>query len=151
MFHDLTVHDFDLARWFLGEELTKVSATSSCLIEPLLNELGQSDSAMVLLQTASGKLCHINNSRRTHYGFDQRAEILGSKGILQVDQFNMPPSSPNEPYFVHRYKKSYLNELDHFIDVVENGVPPLVNGLDARHALRARRSRQTVRRNRPSG
>ncbi len=135
IFHDLTVSDFDLARWLLGEEPIEVYATGSCLIEPKLMEFGDYDSAMVVLRTGSGKLCHISNSRRALYGFDQRAEVLGSKGVLQVDQVQALPRGPNEPYFVNRYRKSYLNELDHFIDVIEKGIPPLVNGLDARQAL----------------
>ncbi len=135
LFYDLSIHDFDLARWLLSEEPQEVYATASCLIEPKLAELNDYDSAMITMRTPTGKLCSINNSRRTSYGFDQRAEVIGSKGVLQVDQIHTPPSSPNEPFFINRYKKSYLNELEHFVDVIEKGVQPIVSGLDARQAL----------------
>ncbi len=149
VFHELTIHDFDLLRWLLGEELETVYTTASCLLEAKQSDCQEPDSAMLVLKTASGKLCQINNSRRAGHGFDQRAEVLGSKGILQTDQHNTPLNMPTERYFVDRYRKAYLNELDHFVNVMEKGVQPLVNGLDARQALiLAEAAKQSVETNR---
>ena len=70
----MTIHDFDLARFALGEEVTQVSAFTSNLFDKVAQEIGEIDSAMILMKTASGKLCHINNSRHATYGYDQRLE-----------------------------------------------------------------------------
>jgi myo-inositol 2-dehydrogenase/D-chiro-inositol 1-dehydrogenase len=71
-FRDMTIHDFDMARWLLGEEPVEVYAIGSCLVDPAVAKVGDTDSVMILMKTASGKLCHINNSRRATYGYDQR-------------------------------------------------------------------------------
>ena len=82
IFRDMTIHDFDLARFMLGEEPTEVFALGNALIDPGLGaELNEVDSAMFILRTASGKQCHINNSRTAVYGYDQRVEALGTKGM----------------------------------------------------------------------
>ena len=79
-FRDMTIHDFDMARWLLGEEPIEVFAYGSCLVDPAVGKIGDTDSVMVLLKTASGKLAHINNSRRASYGYDQRLEVHGATG-----------------------------------------------------------------------
>ena len=84
IFRDMTIHDFDLARWLLAEEPIEVTARGSCLVEPAIGEAGDYDTALVIMRTASGRLCQINNSRRAVYGYDQRLEAHGSKGMLEA-------------------------------------------------------------------
>ena len=81
-FRDMTIHDFDMARWMLGEEPTEVFAWGGALVDRAVAEAGDIDSCMVLLRTASGRMAHINNSRRATYGYDQRVEVHGSLGRL---------------------------------------------------------------------
>lgn len=86
LFRDMTIHDFDLARFMLGEEPVKLFATASALVEPKIgSELKDCDTIMVIMETASGKQCHINNSRSASYGYDQRVELFGSKGMVISD------------------------------------------------------------------
>ena len=80
MLRDMTIHDFDLARFVLNEEVVRVTALSATLFDPVARDIGEMDSAMILMQTASGRLCHINNSRHATYGYDQRLEAHGSEG-----------------------------------------------------------------------
>jgi myo-inositol 2-dehydrogenase / D-chiro-inositol 1-dehydrogenase len=86
LFRDMTIHDFDLARFMLCEEPVEVFALAGALIDPALGkELNEVDSAMIIMRTASGKQCHINNSRTAVYGYDQRVELMGTKGMLLSD------------------------------------------------------------------
>ena len=79
----MMIHDFDMARWMLGEEPTSIHSRGSSLVDPEIGKLGDIDTACVTLVTASGKLAVILNSRRTAYGFDQRSEALGSAGMVR--------------------------------------------------------------------
>ena len=91
LFRDMTIHDFDLARFMLGEEPTEVFAVGGALIDPALGaELNEVDSAMFILRTASGKQCHINNSRTAVYGYDQRVELMGTQ---RHDHFRQPQAA----------------------------------------------------------
>ena len=85
IFRDMTIHDFDMARWLLGEEVEKVQAAASVLVDPEIGKRGDFDSANVILTTASGRQCTITNSRRAAYGYDQRIEVLGSKGTVSAE------------------------------------------------------------------
>lgn len=86
IFRDMTIHDFDLARFILGEdEVEEIFATGSVMVDPALRELGDVDTAMVVMKAASGALVHINNSRRAVYGYDQRVEAFGAKGMVRSD------------------------------------------------------------------
>ncbi|MET0746604.1 MAG: inositol 2-dehydrogenase [Rhizobium sp.] len=136
IFRDMTIHDFDLARFMLGEEIDEVFATGSALIEPrLASELGDLDSIMVIMKTKSGKLCHINNSRKATYGYDQRVEIFGSKGMVVSDnrrahelkRFGAETTDAAEPYlnfFIERYVEAFAAGLDSFIDKAISGGTP---------------------------
>jgi myo-inositol 2-dehydrogenase/D-chiro-inositol 1-dehydrogenase len=84
IFRDMTIHDFDIVRWLLNDEIVKVFATGSNLISPAIKESGDIDVAMTILTTKSGKLCYISNSRCAVYGYDQRIEAFCSKGMIQV-------------------------------------------------------------------
>jgi len=135
IFKDMTIHDFDLARFMLGEEPVEVFATGSALIDPTLAELNDIDSTMVVLRTESGKLCHINNSRAAIYGHDQRVEILGSNGMLisgnrrahGLERFGPAATGAGEPFlafFIERYAEAYALGLESFIDCVETNATP---------------------------
>lgn len=145
VFREMTIHDFDMARNLLGEEPAEMFATGSCLVSPAYAKLGDYDTAMFILRTASGRQCHINNSVRASYGYDQRIEVHGSNGMLRAD--NRTPTSvqrwdgssvsSDKPlyFFVERYAESYAAELDHFVECVENKRCPDVGAEDGRKAM----------------
>lgn len=145
LFRDMMIHDLDMARWLLGEEPVEVFATASCLVDPAIGEAGDVDTALVTLKTASGKLCQISNSRRAVYGYDQRIEVLGSKGMLQANnnlesnlvQTTDAGSQGSKPqhFFLERYAEAYRQELANFIDAVEDKAKPLANQNDGLMAL----------------
>ncbi|HRO27430.1 MAG TPA: Gfo/Idh/MocA family oxidoreductase, partial [Luteimonas sp.] len=85
LFKDMAIHDFDMARWLLGEEIAEVWAVGSCLVDPEIGRLGDVDTARTVLKTASGKLCVIANTRRSGYGYDQRIEAYASAGMVRAD------------------------------------------------------------------
>lgn len=144
-FRDMTIHDFDLARWLLGEEPVEVFAAGSCLVDPKVAEAGDTDSVMVVMKTASGRLCHINNSRRAAYGYDQRVEVHGALGRLlagnrtptTVELADARAVSTDKPlyFFLERYAEAYKAELAAFVDAVEQGKPMPVGPEDGRQAL----------------
>ncbi|MGI9500780.1 MAG: inositol 2-dehydrogenase [Geminicoccaceae bacterium] len=160
MFRDMTIHDFDLARYFAGE-VVSVHATGANLVDPEIKTLGDIDSAMITMQAASGALIHINNSRRAAYGYDQRIEAFGDQGMLQAGNQRGTSLSfwgdagtdiqdPVMNFFIERYTTAYLAEIDHFVDCI-GGEPPLAGfkeGLEALRladaALESMRTGQTV-------
>lgn len=146
IYRDMTIHDFDLARFILGEEPVEVYATGSVKVEPALAELRDVDTAMVIMKAQSGALVHINNSRRAVYGYDQRVEAFGAKGMVQSDncrattvrRYGAERTDAKDPllhFFIERYKQAYVDELNEFIDVVENKGKPSVDFEDGRRAL----------------
>ena len=76
MFKDMTIHDFDMARWLLGEDPVEVYSAATAVIDPAIGAAGDVDTAKILLRTASGRICVISNSRRSGYGYDQRIEAF---------------------------------------------------------------------------
>jgi myo-inositol 2-dehydrogenase / D-chiro-inositol 1-dehydrogenase len=159
LFRDMMIHDFDMARWLLGEEPVEVFAAASVLIDQAIGDAGDVDTAVVTLRTASGALCQISNSRRAVYGYDQRIEILGSKGALRADNVALSTitfagaegivGDKPLPFFLERYAEAYRLELDHFVDALTRGTPPQPGGGDGVKALAladaALRSLQTGR------
>jgi myo-inositol 2-dehydrogenase/D-chiro-inositol 1-dehydrogenase len=145
LFRDMTIHDFDMGRWLLGEEPETVVAAASCLVDPGIGAAGDVDSAMIVMRTRSGRLCHINNSRRATYGYDQRIEVHGSKGRLMaanrvpttVELANAEAISTEKPlhFFLERYAEAYRHEVDAFIAAVREGRPMPVGPEDGRRAL----------------
>ena len=142
----MTIHDFDMARYVLNEEVETVMAMSATLFDPVAKEIDEMDSAMILLQTASGKMCHINNSRHATYGYDQRVEAHGSLGMIRsenqhqhsTETFGAESSSSRAPlhfFFIERYRQAYLDQFDAFIETIENQKQPLVEFEDGRRAL----------------
>jgi myo-inositol 2-dehydrogenase / D-chiro-inositol 1-dehydrogenase len=146
IFRDMTIHDFDMARFLLGEEPVTVSATAAVLVDKAIGEAGDYDSVSVLLQTASGKQAMISNSRRATYGYDQRIEIHGSTGMVAAE--NQRPFSievangdgytrpPLHDFFMTRYTEAYANEIAAFIAAIEKGTPITPSGADGLAALR---------------
>jgi myo-inositol 2-dehydrogenase/D-chiro-inositol 1-dehydrogenase len=145
LFRDMTIHDFDMARWMLGEEPVEVFAHGANLVDPAIGAAGDIDSAMVLLKTASGRMAHINNSRRASYGYDQRVEVFGSLGRLiagnrtatTVELADADAVSAGKPlhFFLERYADAYRIELAAFLDAVAKGTPMPVGAEDGRQAL----------------
>jgi myo-inositol 2-dehydrogenase/D-chiro-inositol 1-dehydrogenase len=147
IFRDMTIHDFDLARFILGEDrIEEVYATGSIMVEQRLRELGDVDTAMVVMKAASGALVHINNSRRAVYGYDQRVEAFGAKGMVQSDNLrastltrsDATATDAKEPllnFFMQRYMQAYLDELSEFIDVAAGKKQPTADFEDGRCAL----------------
>jgi len=140
IFRDMMIHDFDMARFLLGEEPTELHASASCLVDPEIGKAGDFDTAVVTLKTASGKLCQISNSRRATYGYDQRIEVHGAKGLLRAE--NMLENTvelateagfqraPTQHFFLERYSLAYKIELQHFVDAVLAGDPITPTGID---------------------
>jgi len=140
IFRDMTIHDFDMARVMLGEEIETVSAQASVLVNSAIGEAGDYDSASVMLSTASGKHATISNSRRATYGYDQRIEVHGSKGAVSAE--NQRPVSievanatgytrpPLHDFFMTRYTDAYAREISAFVDAVESKSPASPSGLD---------------------
>jgi myo-inositol 2-dehydrogenase/D-chiro-inositol 1-dehydrogenase len=133
IFKDMLIHDFDIFRWILGDEAASVYATGSCLTDPAIATAGDIDSTAVTIRTKKGRLAQINTSRRAAYGYDQRFEVLGSKGMLQAG--NHTPTEVTaataasvsrdkpEHFFLERYRVAYANEMAHFFDALAKGSP----------------------------
>ncbi|WP_353979562.1 inositol 2-dehydrogenase [Salinicola endophyticus] len=146
LFRDMTIHDFDMARWLLDEPIRDVYAEGGCLIDPALGAAGDIDTAMITLVSASGQLCHISNSRRASYGYDQRIEAFGSLGMLEARnetetrlRFTGAAGQIGElphAFFLERYALAYRRELDDFVTSWREGRPPLAGAEDGLEALR---------------
>jgi len=147
IFRDMTIHDFDIARFLLGEEPVEIFAIASNLVDPAIGELGDADTVMVVMKTASGKQCHINCCRAASYGYDQRFEVLGNKGMLLNDnlrpttlrRFTRTQTEAQDPllnFFLERYEQAYRAELLAFATAVADGRPMPVTPQDGVQALR---------------
>lgn len=144
---DMTIHDLDMARFILGEEPDTVFATGSRLVAPdLMKKLGDYDTVTVVMTTASGKQAIITNSREATYGYDQRVEAFGSKGMAQSE--NRRPhhtllsgkgysdrAAPLLDFFIERYREAFDAEISEFVEAVESGRAPSVGFEDGRLAL----------------
>lgn len=144
IFRDMMIHDLDMARFLLGEEPVQVYAVGSALVDPAIGEAGDVDTAAVTLTTASGKICQISNSRRASYGYDQRVEVHGAKGMLRAENklenavevateagFRRAPTLN---FFLERYEGAYLAEISHFVQALNGDVamsPTIQDGLRA--------------------
>ena len=146
-FRDTTIHDFDLSRFILGEDpIVEVFAYGSQLISQECKDLGDHDTAMFIMKSQKGVLIHINNSRRAVYGYDQRVEVFGSKGMMisnnqsvtSVEKFDDKSTHVKDPihfFFIERYDQAYKDQLDAFINIVINKEKPSVTFEDGRNAL----------------
>lgn len=134
IFKDMLIHDFDIFRWILGDEAATLHATGSCLTDPAVGEAGDIDATAVTIRTKSGRLAQINTIRRAAYGYDQRFEVLGSKGMLQAGNHrptevvawtaqHVAADKP-EYFFLERYRVAYANEMAHFFATLASGTAP---------------------------
>jgi myo-inositol 2-dehydrogenase/D-chiro-inositol 1-dehydrogenase len=147
IFRDMTIHDFDMARFILGEDVTEVCATGSRLVDPeLMARCNDYDTITAVLTTASGKQAIISNSRRAVYGYDQRVEAFGSAGMAisenrTLDQMRLygaeftDRAAPLKNFFIDRYHDAFAAEIGAFVDAVEQGHQPPVGFEDGRQAL----------------
>jgi myo-inositol 2-dehydrogenase / D-chiro-inositol 1-dehydrogenase len=144
---DMTIHDFDMARFILGEEPEVVTATGSRLVAPaLMEKFSDYDTVTVVMTTASGKQAIITNSREAAYGYDQRVEAFGSKGMA-VSENRRPHqmllsakgysnhAAPLFHFFIERYQEAFDAEIDAFVEAVETRRPPMVGFDNGRRAL----------------
>jgi myo-inositol 2-dehydrogenase/D-chiro-inositol 1-dehydrogenase len=142
MFLDMTIHDFDMARYLIGSEVEEVYAVGGVRVDPAIGQAGDIDTAIVTLRFADGVLATIDNSRQAVYGYDQRVEVFGSLGMIAADN-----NTPNRTtlsdaqgvhaalplhFFVERYTDSYIAEMTAFIRCIEQDTVPPVTGLDGR-------------------
>jgi myo-inositol 2-dehydrogenase/D-chiro-inositol 1-dehydrogenase len=146
MFRDQAIHDFDMARYLLGEEIQTVYAVGGCLIDPEIGKAGDIDTAMITLTSKSGRFVQMNNSRRAPFGYDQRLEALCQKEVLYVENrlknAVMIASSegfciaPPMNYFIERFAEAYRAEMVAFVDMLESGAAPLAGMQDGLEAQR---------------
>jgi myo-inositol 2-dehydrogenase/D-chiro-inositol 1-dehydrogenase len=144
LFRDMMIHDFDMARFLLGEEPVEVQALGSSLVDPAIGQAGDVDTAVVQMRTASGKLCQISNSRRATYGYDQRVEVHGSEGMLRAGNVHKTTveianaagvtADPVQDFFLQRYAEAYRCELAAFVEAVSTGAAPTPTGIDGLRA-----------------
>ncbi len=142
MFLDMTIHDFDMARYLIREEVDEIYAVGGVRVDPIIGEVGDIDTAIITLRFQNGVLATIDNSRQAVYGYDQRVEVFGSKGMISVENplTNSVNFSGREgsraalpPYFfIERYKEAYLSEMEAFIRCIMEDTEPAVTGVDGR-------------------
>ena len=155
---DMAIHDFDLARWLMSSEVERVTAEGNTLVCKVLESVGDIDNALINMRFVSGALGNIEVSRNAFYGYDIRTEILGSEGAVTVGVHQYTPvllltragaQHDITPYLMERFGDAYRKQLQHFVDCLTNGQPPLVSGADALAAyeigVAATRSFQTGR------
>ena len=146
IFYDTMIHDFDMVRWLLADEPVEITARTACMLDTTENPHRDPDTAMVMLTMASGALVHVNSSFRAVYGYDQRIEAFGAKGML-ISHNHQPTllerydaagirRDPLLRFFVERYAESYARELDDFVRAIGAQRPPTIGLDDGRRALR---------------
>ena len=142
MFLDMTIHDFDMARFLIGDEVEEIYTAAGVMVDPEIGKAGDLDTALVVLRFANGVIGTIDNSRKAVYGYDQRVEILGSQGAIATGN-----CYPNQAvistatavrrdlplnFFMERYTESFANEMRAFVDAVLEDKPTPVTGIDGR-------------------
>lgn len=142
IFLDMAIHDFDMARFLVGSPVVEVFAAGAVLVDPAIGAAGDVDTVVTTLRFENGAIGVIDNSRKAIYGYDQRVEVFGSKGVAYADN-----NTPNRVtlgdeagihtalplyFFLERYNDSFINEMKAFIKAVEGNEQPLVTGLDGR-------------------
>jgi len=142
LFLDMTIHDFDMARFLVGSEVTELYVAGGVMVDPAIGQAGDIDTAIITLRYANGAIGAIDNSRQAVYGYDQRAEVFGSKGM--VSTANLKPDSAQWStadgvhsslplfFFLERYTDSYIAEMRAFVQAIQQNQPPPVTGMDGR-------------------
>lgn len=160
IFFDMTIHDFDMARFLIGSEVTEIYTAAGVMVDPAIGEAGDLDTAVIMLKFANGVIGTIDNSRKAVYGYDQRVEVFGSKGAINTA--NQYPNSAvissadnirrDLPlnFFMERYTESYRAEMQAFISAVVNDEPVPVSGMDGRiPVVMGMAARKSYEENRP--
>lgn len=154
MFLDMTIHDFDMARFLIGDEVEEIYTAGGVMVDPEIGKAGDLDTALVVLRFKNGVIGTIDNSRKAVYGYDQRVEVLGSNGAIATAN-----CYPNQAvistateirrdlplnFFMDRYTESFANEMRAFVQAVAENKPTPVTGIDGRipviMAMAARKS-----------
>jgi myo-inositol 2-dehydrogenase / D-chiro-inositol 1-dehydrogenase len=145
IFLDMTIHDFDMARYVVGSEVVEVYAAGAVRIVPELTELGDVDTAVVTLWHENECLTVIDNSRRASYGYDQRVEVLGAEALAASENPLVSTAimrdatgtrlAPLPYFFIERYAASYISQWEAFVAAVRSGGTPPTSGQDGRAAL----------------
>ncbi len=143
---DMGIHDFDVVRWMMSDEILRVHTEVASLVYPELQLVGDVDNAMINLKFEKGGLGNIEVSRTAHYGYDIRCEIIGTKGTLLVGYLRETAvvtltrdgaRHDVVPHFPERFGPAYTAQIAHFVDCLREGKPPIVTQVDARAALQA--------------
>ena len=145
MFIDMTIHDFDMACFMAGSEVTEVYANATCLVDPAIGEAGDVDTAIISLKFANGAIGVIDNSRRAAYGYDQRVEVFGSKGaalashdtpttVVYMGADGVVSDKPLY-FFLERYMQSFKDEMLQFVEAVIEDKPVPATGVDGLNAI----------------
>lgn len=142
IFLDMMIHDFDMARFLLSQEVSELMAVGSCLVDPAIGEAGDIDTVIVTLKYEGGAWGTIDNSRKAVYGYDQRIEIFGSEGCIMVGNPRPTEVTINSAkdtisdkplyFFIERYQDAYLAEMEEFIKCIQENKEPSVGGFDGK-------------------
>ena len=145
MFLDMTIHDFDMIRYLTNKEIVEVYAKGDALVNPEIAKAGDIDTAIINLTFEDGSMAVIDNCRKAVYGYDQRVEVFGSKGMVQsknkFDKYTLTYSENGvtsalpQHFFLERYADAYKKEINHFIDCIRHKKTPEVSGFDGLMSL----------------
>ncbi|WPC42548.1 inositol 2-dehydrogenase [Clostridium sp. JS66] len=159
MFLDMTIHDFDMVRYLMDSEVVEVYAAGNVLVDKAIGEAGDIDTAIITLKLENGAMAVIDNSRKSAYGYDQRAEVFGSKGQVAISNDSNSSAvvstengvTAEKPmfFFLERYMQAYAEEITEFIDAIvkdkntpvnaDDGLKPVLIGLAAQKSLKENR------------
>jgi myo-inositol 2-dehydrogenase/D-chiro-inositol 1-dehydrogenase len=142
IFLDMTIHDFDMARFLIGSEVEEIFAAGGVMVDPAIGEAGDIDTTITTLRFENGVIGTIDNSRQAVYGYDQRVEVFGSGGCATADN-NFPNTTVVSDarrvhcdlplnFFMDRYVESYIAEMIEFVECVLHDKTPPVTGVDGR-------------------
>ena len=142
MFLDMTIHDFDMARFLIGDEVEEIYTSGGVMVDPEIGKAGDLDTALIVLRFRNGVIGTIDNSRQAAYGYDQRVEVFGSLGSIATGNCyaNQAVISTGTEirrdlpmnFFMDRYTESFANELRSFVDAVRENRPTAITGIDGR-------------------
>ena len=160
IFLDMTIHDFDMARFLIGGEVVEIYAVGGVMVDPQIGEAGDIDTAIITLRFENGVIGTIDNSRKAVYGYDQRVEVFGSEGVVVISN-NTPDtavvsnaSGIHAPlplfFFIERYTEAYVAEMKEFVECIQQDTTPPVTGIDGRiPVVMGYAAKKSYRENRP--
>jgi myo-inositol 2-dehydrogenase/D-chiro-inositol 1-dehydrogenase len=160
IYMDMTIHDFDMARYLMDSEVEEVYAVGDVMVDPAIGEAGDIDTTLITLRFANGAIGTIDNSRQAVYGYDQRVEVFGSEGMLRAENNTADRTEYSSAesvqtalplyFFVERYTEAYIAEMEAFVSAVQQDTAPLVSGEDGRApVVIARAAARSLREHRP--